>query len=303
MHSHNHAHAHHHHHSGGAGSKLWLVFALNFSFTIVEFIGGYATNSFAITSDAFHDLGDSLALLGAILLERYAHKKRSESYTYGYRRFSLLSALLISTILLLSSVFIIYQGVLHLLSPPDVHANGMIGLSIAGVLVNGTAVWQLVKKKENLNEKAIRLHLLEDTFGWLAVLIGAVVIRFTGFTIIDPILSLAIASWILYNAIKGIRNAFRIMLQATPVQVDVEELKERIAATSGVLHVNDLHIWSLDGERNISTVHISIGEQMALKEAFELKEKLRNMVQELGGGHVTVELSLKTSDCEFDDCD
>lgn len=282
---------------------MWLVFALNFGFTIVEFIGGYFTNSFAITSDAFHDLGDSLALFGAILLERYAHKRRSENYTYGYRRFSLLSAMLISSILMISSVFIIYQAVQHLSSPPELHTTGMIWLALAGVIVNGSAALQLFKKGQNLNEKAIRLHLLEDTLGWIAVLIGALVIRFTGYTVIDPILSLIIALWILVNAVKGIRNAMQIMLQASPVQVDTEKIKESLRSIRGVSSVNDLHIWSLDGERNISTVHVSIEEQMSLSEAMDAKEKVKESMQSLGSGHTTVEIELKNTDCEFEDCD
>lgn len=304
MHTHDHSHGHHHHHHpSGTGSKLWWVFGLNLSFTVVEFVGGYFTNSFAITSDAFHDLGDSLALLGAILLERYAHKRRSEHYTYGYRRFSLLSALLICTLLLVSSLFIIYQAAQHLAAPPDVHANGMMWLAVVGILVNGSAVWQLFKKDQNINEKAIRLHLLEDTLGWVAVLIGALVIRFTGLTIIDPLLSLAIALWILYNAFKGIRNTLQIMLQATPVHVDVAQVKQAIAAIEGVDSVTDLHIWSLDGERNISTVHIGMEENTSLVRAIDIKERIKAQMKKLGAGHTTVEVDLKTADCEFEDCD
>jgi len=302
MHSHTHGHHHHHHHSG-KGSRLWLVFALNFSFTIIEFIGGYFTNSFAITSDAFHDLGDSLALFGAILLERYAHKRRNDNYSYGYRRFSLLSAMLISSILMISSVFIIYQAVQQLSNPPELHTTGMIWLALAGVLVNGSAALQLFKKGQGLNEKAIRLHLLEDTMGWLAVLVGALVIWLTGFTVIDPILSLIIALWILVNAVKGIKNVLQIMLQASPLEVDTERIKESLRIIKGVDSVNDLHIWSLDGERNISTVHVSIDKEMNLSEAMNVKEKIRESMQSMGSGHTTVEIDLENADCEFGDCD
>ena len=294
-------HSHAHHHSPSSGSRLWLVFALNFGFTIIEFVGGYFTNSIAITSDAFHDLGDSMALLGAIILERYAQKKRSDSYTYGYRRFSLLSAILISTILIASSVFIIYKAIITLNSAHTeaLHTLGMMGLAIIGVAVNGGAALQLFRKGSGLNQKAIMLHLLEDTLGWAAVLIGAIIIHFTGWHAIDPILSLAIAIWILYNAGKSTRKAMQVMLQASPLNIEIEEVKKRLEHTEGVCSIQDFHVWSLDGERNVASLHIIVSDDISLDEMLEVKNKVRDQLKNLGLGHSTIEVDLENTECEF----
>ena len=283
--------------------SLWLVFALNVSFTVIEFFGGYYTNSIAIVSDAFHDLGDSLALLGAIILEKIAHKASNSSYTYGYKRYSILSALAVSLILIGGSVFVIFEAIPRLTQVKEVNSIGMLWLAILGVLVNGAAVFKLVgSNKNSLNQRAIMLHMLEDTLGWVAVLIGAAIIHFTGFTIIDPILSLVIAAFILYNAFGSLKRGLDVMLQKAPQQIDNEAIKEAIEKNTLVNDVHDLHIWTLDGEKNVATLHIRLNQNTDLNKQSELKKEIRNILVELGVQHATIEFDAMDADCAFEDC-
>lgn len=301
MHDHTHSHGHHHH-SHGIIKNLWLVFVLNVSFTIIEFIGGNYTNSIAIVSDAFHDLGDSLAILGAIILERVAHKQRNTSYTYGYRRYSILSAIGVSLILIGGSVFVIYEAIPRLSQDVDVNSIGMLWLAVLGVLVNGMAVFSMFKSKDSLNQKAIMLHMLEDTLGWVAVLVGATLIYFTGYSVIDPILSLLIAAFILFNAFKSFKKGLDIMLQKAPKQINNESITAQIEMIDMVNDVHDLHVWTLDGEKNVATLHIRLKENCTLDVQSNLKKQIRDVLGTQGLQHVTIEFDSIDAECAFENC-
>lgn len=199
MHHHHHGHHHHHHHSTG---NIKVAFFLNLGFAIIEIIGGLFTNSLAILSDALHDLGDSLSLGLAWYFQKYSEKERDQKYTYGYQRFSLLGAYINTIILIIGSIFIIQKSVTRILHPEEVEALGMILLAILGILVNAAAVLKL-QKGTSLNEKVVTLHLMEDILGWVVVLLGSILMYFIYLPIIDPILSLGISIYILYNAFKN----------------------------------------------------------------------------------------------------
>lgn len=299
MHDHHH---HHHHHDTATGKGLWWVLVLNLGFTIIEFVGGYFTGSIAIVSDAFHDLGDSLAILGAIVLERIAQRSSNNRYTYGYKRFSILSALGISFILIAGSVYVVYNAIPRLINVEEVDSNGMLWLAILGVAVNGAAAFKLLKGGKSLNQKALMLHLLEDCLGWIGVLIGAVIIHFTGYHIVDPILSLVIAIYILINAFGSFKKALSIMLQKAPTNINREEIKQHLANNKMIKDIHDLHIWSLDGEKNIATLHVRLNDNYRLSEMSVLKDGLRHELNHKGVQHVTIEFDAEDSDCELEDC-
>ncbi|MBI1183481.1 cation diffusion facilitator family transporter [bacterium] len=294
--THNHQHGHQH------DNSLGWVFVLNVAFTIAEFVGSYFTNSIAIFSDALHDAGDSVTILVAVLLERLSTKKANARYTYGYRRYTIVSALLVSLILISGSVIIVYNGVERLQDPQPVHFKGMLLLAIIGVLVNGGAAFKLLKGKKGVNQRAIKLHLLEDTLGWVAVLLGAVVIKFTGFFIIDPILSLGIALFIAYNAGKNIIQILKILLQRTPVSTNQKALRDALKNHEAVAGVHDLHLWTLDGEKHIASVHIRVDKNYDLTELTALKSELKELIAEFGIGHTTIEFDKNDAACDFEDC-
>jgi len=192
---------HHRHHPAGDTGNLKTAFFLNFAFTIIEIIGGILTNSVAILSDAIHDFGDSLSLGLAWYLQKLSKKGRNSTFTYGYKRFSLLGAIITSLVLVIGSVIILYEAIPRLFQPEPAHVPGMIGMAILGVIVNGAAVWR-TRSGQSMNEQVVSWHLLEDVLGWMAVLLGAVLMYFFDAPIIDPLLSIGITLFILYNVAR-----------------------------------------------------------------------------------------------------
>ncbi|MBQ6103745.1 MAG: cation transporter [Kiritimatiellae bacterium] len=297
---HHHAHAHHHDHAhdrGKAAENISAAFFLNAFFVVVEAVGGWATNSVAILSDALHDFGDCLSLATAWFLARKAEKPRDARYSYGYRRFSLLGAVFLSGVLTVSSAFMVVEAVRRLLAPQPVAARGMLWIAVFGVVVNGAAALR-AGRGASLNERAVFLHLMEDVLGWVAVLAAAGVMLVVDFPALDPILSLAIALWVLVNVARNLRSVFRVLLQAVPEGVDPEAVKTRLLALDGVESVHDLHLWSLDGESHVMTLHVvtRASDLQAVKRA------VVEVVRRDGVGHVTIEFERPGTVCTTD-CD
>lgn len=289
-------HDHSHHHQHNAGSSLGLAFFLNLFFAIVELVGGLLTNSVAILSDALHDFGDCLALGLSWYFEKVAKRKRNESFSYGYARFSVLGAIITSVVLVVGSVFIISETIPRLLNPVQPETEGMILLSILGLAVNGFAAYRL-SRGESLNERAVYLHLLEDVLGWSATLIGAVVMHFTQFAMLDALISIGIAVFILFQVYRNLRRALKIILQATPSNVDLNKIHYSVKSIPGVLGMHDCHIWSMDGRRHIFTAHIVV-KRMTLTEMEALKAEVKHSLEHLGIHHATLELEPEGSNCE-----
>lgn len=299
-----HGHDHHDHgvHIHPVTENLKVAFFLNLSFTIIEFIGGWLTNSMAIMSDAVHDLGDTFAIGSALYLEKLSTKKRDDKFSYGYKRFSPLSAVINSVILLSGSIVIIIETLPRLWSPTEVHSTGMIGLAILGVVMNGLAVLKLKNSSNSHNQKAVMLHLLEDALGWIAVLIGSVLIYFTNWNWIDPLLSLGISAFVLYNAGKNLVEVSKIFLQASPKGVDVELVKEKIKGIDAVLDCHDCHLWSLDGEFHIFTIHVVIQNDLSIDQQVSIKQLVRQTLLAEGIQHATIELELSDEKCALEHC-
>jgi len=294
-------HHHHHHHDHGSGSALGLAFFLNFIFALIEFVGGYLTNSVAILSDAVHDLGDSLALALTWYFEKVSYKQRDARYTYGYRRFSVLAALISSGVLLVGSTLILKEAIPRLWQAPEVFTPGMMGLACLGIVVNGLAFFRL-HPQNSPGEKAVRLHMLEDILGWVAVLIGSVVIYFTHWFWIDPLLSIGVAGFILWNVIKNLRSFSRIILQAVPEEVDLGALELALQQLDGVLEVHDLHLWTLDSSRHVLSLHIVVANQTLMAEALKIKQAVKQLIREHGVEHDTLELEVVDEKCLLEAC-
>ncbi|MFY0625830.1 MAG: cation transporter [Reichenbachiella sp.] len=289
-----------HHHSHTDVENIKVAFFLNFGFTILEFIGGMYVNSVAILSDAIHDLGDSISLGMSWYFQKLSHRGRTHNYSYGYRRFSVLSAILNSSILLIGSVFILKETIPRLFSPQQPETKGMILLAILGVLVNGLAVLK-TKKGRTANEKVVSLHLMEDVLGWIAVLIGSVIMNFWHIPILDPILSLLIAGYILFNVFKNLKGSINIMLQSIPSEVDLQKLESLLLTIPQVKQVHDMHTWSMDGEYHVMTVHLVLGEELDFERRVEIKERARQILKEGAMKHVTIELEGHDEHCDLVD--
>lgn len=298
-------HKHSHLHTHSAGGNLLFAFFLNLFFSIIELIGGIFTQSVAILSDALHDFGDSISLGIAWRLEKYSNKGRNAAFSYGHRRFSLIGALLISIILLIGSFFVIYASIKRIVSPVPPKAGWMIVLAVFGFIVNGIAAWRLAKGN-SLSEKAVMLHMMEDVLGWAAVLVVSVVMYFfPSLTILDPLLSIGITIWILVNVYRNLRNTFKVLLQGVPDDVDVAALTAKVERIPGVSGTHDLHLWTLDGEKHIMTLHIvyDYTERNALGSPNLVKKAVRDVCQGFGVKHVTIEIDLPDDcPCGFEDC-
>lgn len=291
------AHHHHHHDHSDRRGGLALAFWLNAGFCIVELVGGILTNSTAILTDAIHDFGDTLAIGAGILLEKQAAKPRSKRFSYGYKRFSLLSALVLSLILAIGSVVMLVKAIWVLQDPQPVNSTGMLGLAVLGIAVNGAAFLNLRKEKAHShNSKAIMLHLLEDVLGWAAVLIGAVVIRFTGWYIVDPLLSIAIACYILFNAGRNLIDTLKILLQSVPDDVDTALLTSELKHIDGVSDVHDLHIWSLDVQYTVGTLHVVV-EETRWESCGTIMTEAVSILKRHGIQHPTIQLEKKDDLC------
>ncbi|HEY1025735.1 MAG TPA: cation diffusion facilitator family transporter [Sphingobacteriaceae bacterium] len=297
-HSHDAGHVHIHPVTG----NLKVAFALNLSFTIIEIIGGFFTNSVAILSDAVHDLGDSIAIGASLWMEKYSQKGRSTSFSYGYKRFSPLAAFISSLILVIGSVFIISSAIPRLADPQPVHANGMIWLAVLGVFFNGLAVLKLGRSGNSLNQKAVMLHLLEDALGWIAVLAGSVIMYYTEWYWIDPLLSLAIAALILYNAIRNLIATLKLFMQSVPAGVDQERIIGQLSVLGGIKAVHDLHAWSLDGSYNVASVHLVIDEVTTAEDQKKLRHDAVHVLQHNNVHHATVQLEYENEHCGLQEC-
>lgn len=295
---------HHHHHSHGDNNlrEMHIAFWLNFAFTIIEFVGGLLTNSFAIITDAFHDLGDSIALGLGIWLEKVAKRKPSDTFTYGYRRFSLLSAVILSGILIVGSVLMIIKAVENLFRPHEVASLGMMGLAVLGILVNGLAFWRMAKQAKSegkANSRAMSLHFLEDVLGWVAVLVGGIVIHFTGWAWIDSLLSLGIAIFILRNAVPNLVSVFRVLLQQTPNNLDVRQLKQDILHVKQVQKITQMHLWSEDGIHHIATLHLQVASEH-LCDADNIRHEVTHILQDADIHNITIQIeSILCEQCNY----
>ena len=272
--------------------NIRTAFFLNLAFAFVELIGGIITNSVAILSDAVHDFGDSISLAIAWALQKKSNKAKDDKYSYGYKRFSLLSSVILSGILLIGSILILVEAIGRLFNPQEVNAQGMLWLAILGIIVNGLAALS-VKRGKTLNERAVFLHIMEDVLGWIGVLVISIVMIFVNLPILDPILSISITIWVLYNVYKNLKATFNILLQAFPKNVDVKKLTKEIEAIDNVISIHDLHIWTQDGNSHVMTLHI-----VAEKNYETIKLKVREMAKAYNIDHVTIELEDKYSSCE-----
>ena len=255
--------------------NILIAFILNLSFSIFEIIGGFFTGSVAIISDAIHDMGDAASIGISYFLEKKSKKQPDETYTYGYARFSVIGSVITTLILLFGSVMVIYNAVMRIFNPVEINYNGMIIFAVVGAIVNFVAAY-FTKDGDSLNQKAVNLHMLEDVLGWIVVLIGAVIMRFTDISIIDPIMSIAVAVFILVNAIKNLKEVLDLFLEKIPHNISIEEIKEHITEIDGVQSVHHIHIWSMDGNLNFATMHIVADEN-----SHTIKDKIREELKEI----------------------
>ncbi len=276
--------------------NILIAFLLNFAFSVFEFLGGIFTGSVAIISDAIHDIGDAFSIGISYMLEKKSKKQPDENYTYGYVRYSVIGSVITTLILLFGSLAVIYNACGRIIEPKVINYNGMIIFAIIGLVVNLCAAF-FTREGGSLNQKAVNLHMLEDVLGWAVVLLGAVIMRFTDFALIDPIMSILVAAFIFINAVKNLKEVIDLFLEKTPHDINIKEIKEHITNLDGVLNVHHIHIWSIDGQNNYATMHI-----VTDADAQQIKKKIRKELAEHGIGHTTLELEKTNEHCHEEYC-
>lgn len=282
---HHHSHTHDHQHEKGV-SNIALAFFLNFGFAIIEIIGGVLTGSTAILSDAIHDFGDSLALAFSFVVEKVGHKEANSHYTYGFKRMSLIGALTNIIILSIGTLFVIQEAIGALVSPQPVKAGGMLVLAIVGMIINGLSVVRM-KGSRKILDKTVMMHLMEDLLGWIAVLIVSIVIYFTNWYILDPILSLGICVIIGRNIYGNLITAIQIMMQAVPDQELYEQIKGTIEGLETVVRIEEMHMWTMDGEDHVVTATL-VAMQGESHEV--ILREVKALLHEQGIKHTTIEI-------------
>lgn len=276
--------------------NIFIAFILNLAFSVFEFIGGIFTGSVAIVSDAIHDFGDAAGIGISYFLEKKSKKQPDEKHTYGYARYSVIGSLITTFILLFGSVTVIYNAINRLINPTEINYNGMVIFAVVGVCVNFCAAY-FTRDGDSLNQKAVNLHMLEDVLGWAVVLIGAIIMRFTDWSFIDPVMSVGVSLFIFINAVRNLKEAIDLFLEKTPHGIDIKEIAEHISEIDGVIGVHHIHIWSMDGQSNYATMHV-----VTNSDSHKIKETIREELLEHGINHATLELETEDERCHEEKC-
>ena len=265
---------------------VWLAFFLNLSYAIVEFIAGGVFGSSAVLADSVHDLGDAIAIGVSAVLETISNREEDNQYTLGYKRFSLLGALGTAVILMTGSVLVILENITKLFNPQPVNDEGILWLGIIAVTINMLASL-VVRKGKTKNESILSLHFLEDTLGWIAVILMAIILRFTDWYILDPLLSLVISFFILSKAIPRFWSTLKIFLDAAPEGVDIKQVKSRLEQLDYVASVNQINLWTMDGLEKNAIIHVCLEH---IKHMEVCKESIRDLLKDCGFQNITIEV-------------
>ena len=265
---------------------VWLAFFLNLTYAIVEFIAGGVFGSSAVLADSVHDLGDAIAIGISAFLESISNREEDSHYTLGYKRFSLLGAMITAVILMTGSVLVILENIAKIFHPQSVNDEGIFWLGIIAITINVLASL-VIRKGQTKNESILSLHFLEDTLGWVAVILMAIVLRFTDWYILDPLLSLAISFFILSKALPRFWSTLKIFLDAVPEGVDIQKIKTDLAELDHVSSINQLNLWTMDGLEKNAIVHVCLKEMEHMETC---KESIRIFLKDCGFQNITIEV-------------
>lgn len=278
-------------------AALGRAFALNTLFTMVEAAGAWWTDSAAVMSGAMHDAGDCLVLGAAWYFQHLATRGRDDRYSFGYARFSMLGGWLASLVLCVGSIGMIAFTVLHGGAGHGPATQGIMLVAAFGLVMNFLAMWVL-REGRSLNERGARLHLIEDVLSWAAVLAGGAIMHFTHWRWIDPVLSIAIALYVLINALRVLREGTSLLMQGKAAGLDGDRIAQVLRALPDVEGVHDLHSWSLDGHYTVLTVHI-VTTTTDPERVRVVKAAARKALDAFGVQHATIEMEHADESCSL----
>ena len=272
-------------------TSLILSIALNLAFALAEFIAGLFANSLTLISDSLHDLSDSFALTLSYFGLRMAQLSPNQKRTFGYKKIRILTAFLNALILVVLTIIVLRAAILRILNPETVRSSVLVGMAIIGIIINGTAIFLLRRDHASLSIRAAMLHLLEDFLGWITVLVGGLIIHFTKWYIIDPILSIGISAFVIYGAYKILRESTSILIDSTPKDLNFAEIQKFVLNyNSKIIDLHDLHIWTIgEGERALMA-HIVVNDNLISSYYPLLKDLECALMKNFQSTHVTLEL-------------
>jgi len=296
-----HTHSHHSEHDSSDVGALRTAFLLNLVFTVIEFGGGLWTNSVAILSDAVHDAGDCLSVGTAWYLEHKSRRGPSALFTYGYRRLSVLGGMVTALVLVGGLVVVVWRAIDRLQHPAEVNAPGMIAFAVLGIVVNGAAVLRL-RRRRGLNASIIGWHFIEDTLGWVAVLLGSIALMIWDQPIIDPLLSIGLSLFVLWNVVRNLRRVLLVFLQTAPSDFEPQKFLRAARQIPGVRSTHHTHSWSIDGERHVFSTHVVLSRTLEREDVIRVKQQLRSLLEPHHFEHTTIEIELEGEPCQAGDC-
>ena len=293
---HHHHHAHHHSHAEKLrGKKLLWVTLLNFSISVVQVAGGILSNSLSLISDAIHHLGDTSTVFIAFLAGKYARRRPDSKKTFGYKRIEILAALFNGVVLLGICIFLLVEAYKRLMQPQPIKGGIMLSVAVFVLLVNLISVLVLQKEKSrNLNVRAVYLHLLGDTLSSVAVIAGSIAIIVWEIYWIDPLITIAVGIYIIYQTWGVIRQTVNILMQATPRHIDIQKIKQSVVTLPQVENIHHLHVWQMDDEQIYLEAHLNISRDMPLSEAQTVRHNVENLLRDAFGiNHIILQIEYK----------
>lgn len=288
-------HEHHHHdHTHGANKKVLMIsFFIITGFMIVEVIGGLVTNSLALLSDAGHMLSDSISLAVGLLAFTLGERMADYGKTYGYRRFEILAAVFNGVILIGVSLYIFYEAYHRFFAPPEVASLGMLTIAALGLIVNIIVAWLLIRggdTEDNLNLRAVYLHVLGDLLGSIGAIVTAILILVFQWSWADPLASVIVAFLVLVSGVRVTKDALHVLMEGTPKEVDLEKVIQKIRNAEGVCDIHDLHVWSITSGHHALSAHVVVHGEMTINEGQLILQTLEEKLSDEGIHHVTIQL-------------
>ncbi len=290
----------HHHHHGHTkeGRKLLITVLLNLAITLAEFIGGIFSNSLALISDAFHNLGDTVAILITYITEKISRRASDEKHTFGYKRIQIIAALFNAVTLIAISVFLIFEAWERFNNPQPIKSLLMLSVASIGLLANLISVLLLKShQKENINIKAAYLHLIGDTLSSVAVIIGGILIYFYEIYWIDPLITVLISLYIIKETYVILYDTYKILMQGTPSGINIDDIVENITELSEIKGIHHIHVWNLTDREVHFEAHVDLSNDLKVSDGQMVVDKVQEVLKKkFNIDHVTLQL-------EYDRCD
>ena len=296
------AHHHHNHTNSLKGRKLLWVAILNLSITIVQIIGGLLSNSLSLLSDALHNLGDSSAIFIAFLAAKKSAKEPNEHRTFGYKRIEILAALFNGIVLISISIFLFFEAYERFVNPEPIKGMMMLIVASFGLAANVISVFVLNKDKDhNLNIKAAYLHLMGDTLSSVAVILGGLAIWLYKIYWIDPVITVAVSIYIIYHTWGIIKQTVDILMQSTPNEIDLNDLKIQVENITEIENIHHIHMWKLDDKQIHMEAHINIKSNMTMEEMMLVKATVEHLLKhQFLIQHITLQIEYNSCDDRHD---